>query len=104
MGPTHGDGGIIDHVYLYRPYMYKEVVINWALFAPFYSDHFGISIIIQKKEWVRLKMKSTFPDIFGDNSNVSNTTVREEKDDRSLTTRKRSATSSSKGRKNLRKQ
>ena len=49
-------------------------------------------------------MKSTFPDIFGDNSNVSNTTVREEHDDRSLTTRKRSAASSSKGRKNLRKQ
>ena len=47
--PTHRDGGIIDHVYLFRPHMYEEVVINWELFAPFYSDHFGISIIIQKR-------------------------------------------------------
>ena len=67
--PTHRDGGIIDHVYLFRPHMYEEVVINWELFAPFYSDHFGISIIIQKREWTRLKMKSSFPDIFEDSSN-----------------------------------
>ena len=84
--------------------MYHEVVINWELFAPFYSDHFGISIIIQKKEWIKLKMNSTLPGIFGDSSNYGNIIGREENDDRSSTTRKRSATSSSKGRKNLRKQ
>ena len=48
--PTHKDGGIIDHFYLYRPSLYSEVSISWDLFSPFYSDHFGISIIIKKEE------------------------------------------------------
>ena len=60
--PTHKDGGILDHMYLYRPNTFKEVIISWELFCPFYSDHFGISIIINKRNNEFLTTPSTVPD------------------------------------------
>ena len=42
---THRSGGIIDHLYIFRPTELHNVVINWDLYSPFYSDHFGITII-----------------------------------------------------------
>ena len=44
--PTHIRGGVIDHFYLFCPANQQNVIVNWDLFAPFYSDHFGISIVI----------------------------------------------------------
>ena len=59
--PTHKDGGISDHLYLYRPSCYNEIIISWELFSPFYSDHFGISIIINKENNPFLRMLTTVP-------------------------------------------
>ena len=72
--PTHKDGGIIDHLYMYRPSCYSEVIISWELFSPFYSDHFGISIIINKGNNPFLQMPTTIPDdLINDNSGPKKT-------------------------------
>ena len=60
--PTHRDGGIIDHLYMYRPLEFSDVLITWELFCPFYSDHHGISIVINKKDNSFIKMQTTVPD------------------------------------------
>lgn len=60
--PTHHDGGIIDYLFLYRPTFFKEVIISYELFCPFYSDHFGISISLNKQDNPFLMMESTVPD------------------------------------------
>ena len=60
--PTHREGGIIDHLYTRRPPQYSDVLISWELFAPFYSDHYAISIVINKDNNQFLQMPSTIPD------------------------------------------
>ena len=60
--PTHREGGVIDHLYMCRPDFFKEVIVEWELFAPFYSDHFGISVIINKGNKPFLKMPLTISD------------------------------------------
>ena len=60
--PTHTEGGIIDHLYLYKPSIYEDVKIEWSLFAPFYSDHYGISIIVNKSDGEFLEMPSSIPE------------------------------------------
>ena len=60
--PTHTNGGIIDHLYIYRPAEFHDVIINWELFAPFYSDHFGISVTINKGNNPIQSLPSTVPD------------------------------------------
>ncbi|HIL27520.1 MAG TPA: hypothetical protein EYG21_09105 [Nitrospinaceae bacterium] len=59
---THREGGIIDHLYLRKPLMYDDVIISYDLFAPFYSDHYGISIVINKGDAPFLKMPCSIPD------------------------------------------
>merc|ERR1712115_19786 len=83
--PTHKDGGIIDHLYLFKPQKYEEIAIKWELFSPFYSDHFGISIIIQRKEWSLLRMKSSFPEVSDDGSSTMDAHCRKKDGDRSHT-------------------
>ena len=48
--PTHMQGGIIDHLYIYCPKTHNDVLIESDLISPFYSDHFGICIDIYKGE------------------------------------------------------
>ena len=60
--PNHRNGGIIDHFFLYRPNEMGDVIINWEIIATFYSDHFGISIIINKGQNAFREMCSTVPD------------------------------------------
>ena len=60
--PTHNRGGIIDHLYIYRPTSYASVIIEWDLFFPFYSDHAGIAITIHKGEKVFKSVPCTVPD------------------------------------------
>ena len=45
--PIHRAVGIIAYLYIYRP-IFDDVIINYSLFSPFYFDHFGISLIINK--------------------------------------------------------
>ena len=68
---THRSGGIIDHLYIFRPAEHHNVVINWDLYSAFYSDHFGISIIINKGENVFRKMQSSIPDEVNSNSSAN---------------------------------
>ena len=60
--PTHTAGGMIDHLYIYQPHNSTDVIINSALFAPHYSDHFGISVVINKGSNPFIEMPSTLPD------------------------------------------
>ena len=69
--PTHTNGGIIDHFYMYRPTCYDDVIITWELFCPFYTDHFAISIIINKQRNHFQTMPSTIPDHLINNGTAS---------------------------------
>ena len=60
--PTHTQGGIIDHLYIYCPHFYKEVKINSTLISAFYTDLFGIQITLYKKEDEFKHIESTVPD------------------------------------------
>ena len=83
--PTHKDGGIIDHVYLYRPTCYNDVIINAELFSPFYSDHYAISIEINLQNNDFLRMPSTIPDTLINNNayvtKVTSTSKKQKKSD-----------------------
>ena len=59
---THRDGGIIDHVYLHRPNRYNEVLISWEAFSPYYSDHYGISISVNKGNCPFLHIPCSIPE------------------------------------------
>ena len=67
--PTHRAGGIIDHLYIYRPSIFDDVIINYSLFSPFYSDHFGISLIINKGTNTFIKMPTTVHEHTFNNAN-----------------------------------
>ena len=60
--PTHMQGGIIDHLYIRQPEAYNDVEITYDLFAPFYSDHFGINVTLFKRERVFNHIESSVPD------------------------------------------
>ena len=60
--PTHTQGGMIDHLYIYCPHLYKDVKINSTLISAFYTDHFGIQITLYKKEDEFKHIASTVPD------------------------------------------
>ena len=60
--PTHTQGGIIDHLYIYCPHFYKDVKINSTLISAFYTDHYGIHITLYKKEDEFKHIASTVPD------------------------------------------
>ena len=60
--PTHTQGGIIDHLYIRGPAAYSDVRIESDLIAPFYTDHFGITITIYKKDKEFKHIQSTVPD------------------------------------------
>ena len=45
--PTHVQGGIIDHFYILVPEVYDFVQIEFELFSPYYSDHYGISVSLR---------------------------------------------------------
>lgn len=59
---THRDGCIIDHLYIDRPRLSTGVIIDNSLFASFYSDHFGMSIVIDKGASPFFQTSSTVPD------------------------------------------
>ena len=67
--PTHRAGGIIDQLYIYRPSIFDDVIINYSLFSPFYSDHFGISLIINKGTNPFITMPTTVPEDTANNAN-----------------------------------
>lgn len=91
--PTHRDGGIIDHLYVYQPHDLKDVMINSSLFAPFYTDHFGISVIINKGTNPFLQMPSTISD---DELNAQSDRANENKaPSTSNTTKRKSSTKES---------
>ena len=46
--PTHSRGGLIDHFYIRKPSGFENVIVNWHLYAPFYTDHFGVCVTINK--------------------------------------------------------
>ena len=78
--PTHRDGGTIDQIFLYRPNVFEDVLIKWDVFAPFYSDHFGLSIIINKEKESFKSIESTIPDyLLEEDSSI--TTINEHNDD-----------------------
>ena len=60
--PTHVQGGIIDHLHVFCPKTYNNVMIESDLIAPFYSDHFGICINIYKGENTFKHIASSVPD------------------------------------------
>ena len=103
--PTHMDGGIIDHLYLYKPSIYEDVKIEWSLFAPFYSDHYGISIIINKNDGEFLEMPSSVPDTIEDNAeNRCNTSKASSSRGQISTNKRKSLGSSERGKHVKRKQ
>ena len=57
--PTHVQGGIIDHLYIYYPQEFKDVLISYETVAAFYTDHFGISITLHKGENKFRQIKSS---------------------------------------------
>ena len=67
--PTHMQGGIIDHLYIYCPPFYKDVVIKSTLISAFYTDHFGIHIKLFKKENEFKHIESSVPDYLIDQAN-----------------------------------
>ena len=60
--PTHSRGGLIDHFYIRKPSAFENVVVNWHLFAPFYTDHFGVCITINKGKDSFRKLESSLSD------------------------------------------
>ena len=66
--PTHMLG-VIDHLYIYCPPLYKDVVIKSTLISVFYSDHFGIHIKLSKKEDEFKPIESSIPDYLIDQAN-----------------------------------
>ena len=60
--PTHVQGGIIDHLYIYYPQGFKDVLISYETVAAFYTDHFGISITLHKGENKFRQIKSSIPE------------------------------------------
>ena len=86
--PSHRQGGIIDHCYLHRPSSYKNVLITWDLFCPFYSDHFGISIALNKKDNPFITTPSTVPDHLVEDSMVQKTTKKNNKEKNNRAKRK----------------
>ena len=67
--PTHTQGGIIDHLYIYCPHFYKGVKINSNLITAFYTDHFGVHITLYKKEDEFRHIESTVPDYLIEQAN-----------------------------------
>ena len=67
--PTHMQGGIIDHLYIYCPPFYKNVLIKSSLISAFYTDHFGIHIKLFKKENEFKHIESSVPDYLIDQAN-----------------------------------
>ena len=67
--PTHGEGGVIDHLYIYQPPKLTDVLINYSLFTPLYSDHAGISVVINKESHEFIQFANTVSD---DAANVAN--------------------------------
>ena len=90
--PTHRDGGIIDHLYLYQPTIFTEVIISWELFCPLYSDHFGISIILNKQNNPFIKTPSTIPDFLLEDS-VNHKTLENNRKEKGPSKQKRRASS-----------
>ena len=60
--PTHIQGGIIDHLYMRQPHIYREVEIISDLVAVFYSDHIGIQITFLKNENEFKHIENSVPD------------------------------------------
>ena len=60
---------IIFHVY--HPNGFKNVEITWELFAPFYSDHFCISVVIKKKKDSFKQIPTTVQDYLLQDPNTS---------------------------------
>ena len=60
--PTHTQGGIIDHLYIRQPHIYRKVEIISDLVAAFYSDHIGIQITLLKNENEFRHIENSVPD------------------------------------------
>ena len=73
--PTHKAGGIIDHLYVYHPNGLEDVEIAWDIFASFYSDHFGISVVIRKEKDSFKQIQTTVPDYLLVDANSSSSTL-----------------------------
>ena len=57
--PTHSRGGLIDHFYIRKPSGFENVIVNWHLYAPFYTDHFGVCVTINKGRGSFRKLESS---------------------------------------------
>ena len=67
--PTHMQGEIIDHLYIYCPPFYKNVLIKSSLISAFYTDHFGIHIKLFKKKNEFKHIESIVPNYLIDQVN-----------------------------------
>ena len=64
----------MDHFYLFKPLELQDVIVEWELFSPFYTDHFGVQLKINKGENVFQHMSSSIPDyLINSNNAFSNT-------------------------------
>ena len=80
--PTHIQGGIIDHLYIRQPHIYREVEIISDLVAAFYSDHIGIQITLLKNENEFKHIENSVPDhLIAQAVNDSLSSKRKKKDD-----------------------
>ena len=84
--PTHIQGGIIDHLYIRQPHIYREVEIISDLVAAFYSDHTGIQITLLKNENEFKHIENSVPDhliaqAVNESSSKSLSSKRKKKDD-----------------------
>ena len=48
--PTHIRNGRIDHAYLFIPDTYSSINVVFDLFAPYYTDHYAISVSLNVPE------------------------------------------------------
>ena len=60
--PTHNRGGILDHMYIFKPDDLKDIIINWELYGASYTDHLGLLITINKGREGFRKMESSLTD------------------------------------------
>ena len=92
--PTHINGGIIDHLYLYWPEDYEDVIITWEFIGPFYADHFGISVRINQGKNLFRKIRSSIPDeLIAANASQMQNTNRQKKQKIETVATKRKASS-----------
>ena len=63
---------------MYHPNGLEDVEISWDIIASFYSDHFGISVVIKKEKDSFKQIPTTVPDYLLQDSNTSSNATESE--------------------------